>query len=193
MQKNRLAPVLLISLLVMIDQAVKIIISRWFFDRCFGLVGDMLQFSPVHNTALSWVNSSLNLGIGFIPHLLLNAFLVVIVVLIYQYCKGKYAVGKGADAIFIFFIAGALCSLIDKIFWPGSLDYIYLKGFFTFDLKDVYLTTCEVLLVVLAIKYREVWHQVKLRQEARDFARYVYTNVCREKVQKIPGQGHEYE
>jgi hypothetical protein len=31
-----------------------------------------------------------------------------------------------------------LCSLVDTFIWGGSLDYIYLKPLFVFDLKDLY-------------------------------------------------------
>jgi hypothetical protein len=54
--------------------------------------------------------------------------------------------------IFIFVFSGAMCSLIDKVFWNGSLDYIELKGFFTFDLKDVYVNVSIGLLLFFMIK-----------------------------------------
>lgn len=191
LKKNRLASVLLICFLILMDQTVKFMISRWLYHVSFSILGDMLHFSPVYNTDLSWVNSWLNLGMGFIPHLMLNVLILLLVVLIYKYSKSRYAVGKGADAIFILFMAGALCSLIDKIFWPGSLDYIYLKGFFTFDLKDIYLSACEVLLVIIYIKNIKRWKDIRLRQEVKDFAQYVYRYVCRVKSKKNTKAGHE--
>ena len=38
-------------------------------------------------------------------------------------------------------------NLIDNAFWGGSLDYITIKPFYTFDLKDLYITLCELFLI----------------------------------------------
>lgn len=35
--------------------------------------------------------------------------------------------------------AGIVCVFIDTAFLGGSLDYVYLKPLYIFDLKDVYL------------------------------------------------------
>ena len=48
-------------------------------------------------------------------------------------------------------IAGSLCSLIDKLFWGGSLDFLQIPTLFIFDLKDCYLTVAEVIFVVIGI------------------------------------------
>ena len=48
-------------------------------------------------------------------------------------------------------ISGCLCSLIDKVFWGGSLDFLQIPTLFIFDLKDCYLTVAEVIFVVIGI------------------------------------------
>ena len=40
---------------------------------------------------------------------------------------------------FAFIFAGALCSLIDKIFYGGSLDFIGISNLFIVDIKDIYI------------------------------------------------------
>ena len=76
------------------------------------------------------------------------------------------------EFIFIFVLSGIICSLIDKIFWDGSLDYIQLRGLFTFDLKDVYLTVFEVaVLAMLILNYRNI-RSLDEKQFIRDFIRY---------------------
>lgn len=82
---------------------------------------------------------------------------MVILVLFFSYYAFKYLEAKIAknsmlDIIKAFLFSGVICSLIDKIFWNGSLDYILLKGFFVFDLKDCYLTIFEVTVIMLVIK-----------------------------------------
>lgn len=40
---------------------------------------------------------------------------------------------------FLFILSGALCSLIDKIFYGGSLDFIGISDLFIADIKDIYI------------------------------------------------------
>ena len=44
--------------------------------------------------------------------------------------------------------------MIDNAFWGGSLDYITIKPFYTFDLKDLYITLCELFLITELIDNR---------------------------------------
>ena len=48
-------------------------------------------------------------------------------------------------------MAGSICSLIDKLFWGGSLDFIQIPLFFTFDLKDCYLSLAVLIFVFLSM------------------------------------------
>ena len=56
-----------------------------------------------------------------------------------------------AKIIMICGISGCLCSLIDKLFWGGSLDFLQIPTLFIFDLKDCYLTVAEVIFVAIGI------------------------------------------
>ena len=40
---------------------------------------------------------------------------------------------------FIFVTCGAICSLIDKVFYGGSLDFIGISNLFIADIKDLYI------------------------------------------------------
>lgn len=52
-------------------------------------------------------------------------------------------------------LAGCLCSLIDKLFWGGSLDFLQIPNFFTFDIKDCYLMVTGIVFVIIGILYSE--------------------------------------
>ena len=52
------------------------------------------------------------------------------------------------------FLAGLGANLIDNAFWGGSLDYITIRPFYTFDLKDLYITLCELFLLTELIDNR---------------------------------------
>lgn len=178
-----------IILFIMIDQLIKIIISNWFFESQFNIIGDFVTFSPIFNTKLSWINSWLDLGIGYIPHLIFHFLTVFLIVYIYKYAKSKFCINKTVTLSFMFFLAGALSKLIDLILWPGSLDYVQLKGLFTFDLKDVYLTVSLVFFIIFFYIPYALRNPSVLRTNARrdilivkDFLKYVYKDIFKSKA-----------
>ena len=56
--------------------------------------------------------------------------------------------GTSGDLSFLFIICGALCSLIDKIFYGGSLDFIGISTLFVADIKDIYINLGILFLIV---------------------------------------------
>jgi len=76
--------------------------------------------------------------------------------------------------MFAFLFSGAICSLIDKVFWNGSLDYILVKGLFTFDLKDVYINVFIGLLILSLILGDKVLKQIDDDDLLKDFAKYIF-------------------
>ena len=93
----------------------------------------------------------LQLGVSKIVHILIVLAALVILFFFYRYTVKRYQLTLPVGAAFALFFAGALCSLLDKIFWDGSLDYIMLKGFFTFDLKDAYLSAAVALIFLMLV------------------------------------------
>lgn len=59
------------------------------------------------------------------------------------------------NILYIFGMAGAFCSLIDKIFWGGSLDFLQIGQLFICDLKDCYLTVTECYILVIGIRHEK--------------------------------------
>ncbi|MDP4094686.1 MAG: signal peptidase II, partial [Bacillota bacterium] len=138
-------------LLVVLEQGIKLIIKAHYMNYDKKLIWDFLHFKPLINDKLSWINSSLSLGLGFITQVTINILAILIINFFYRYyasLRGRTVFGTTA---FVIINAGAFCSLIDKIFWGGSLDYIKytgLLGGYTFDLKDCYITVFEVMFVL---------------------------------------------
>ena len=102
----------------------------------FYIFNDVIKFVPSLNTSYSWFNSLFNLGIGLLSHIAVNIIILFISILLFDFIRQKQKGNKIINLLSILLFSGAVCSLIDRIFWGGSLDYIYLKGLFTFDLKD---------------------------------------------------------
>ncbi|MGH4119158.1 signal peptidase II [Clostridium sp.] len=76
------------------------------------------------------------------------------------------------NTMYAFIFSGAICSLFDKIFWNGSLDYILVNGFFTFDLKDVYINVFSGLIILLLLFKNKFLNQID-DNIVKDFTKYI--------------------
>lgn len=149
---NKKKFILLTSFLVFIEQIIKLIINENYLDVFAPIIKPILYFRPMFNRDYSWINSLFQLGVGKWIHVASVLIISVLVILVYNYISFKNKNTKIVSTAFAFLLAGGLCSLIDKIFWNGSLDYIYLSGQFTFDLKDAYINIFIGLVVIMFIK-----------------------------------------
>jgi signal peptidase II len=162
-----------VFLLIAVEQGIKIIINSSFLDKKFPILPPLLYFSPIFNRHYSWFNSMLKLGIGKWIHIALAALLSAFLYLFYRYLNKRYGTFNIINIMFAFVFSGAICSLIDKIFWNGSLDYILVNGFFTFDLKDVYLNVFNgLLLLSILIKNKDL-KQIDDKNILEDFTKYI--------------------
>jgi signal peptidase II len=170
-------------LLILMEQVIKIYIFNNLMKKEFNLAGNILIFKPYINIKYSWINSLGNLGIGLLAHIIFNLVLILITFLIYFFVKEKYGMGRYGYCLFSFLSAGEICSLLDKIAWGGSLDYILLKGFFIFDLKDVYLSSFEVMAVLGIILNYRIWRNITGRAIGKDFMAYIKDKLNRSRNQ----------
>lgn len=100
---------------------------------------------------MSIFNNEMNLNFNSLTLIVMNIICIILVLLIKVYLKNKCGEKLLLNYCFIFLFSGVICSLIDKIFWGGSLDYIliYKK---IIDVKDIYLFLGVILLLLLAIQ-----------------------------------------
>lgn len=163
---KKLKPFLIpILCLVLLDQMIKIIISTAFMQYNINIFGDWVRFKPILNVHLSWGGNYINILSNPVVLVLLNLLVLFIFVSGYLLYKTKRkTISFSVRIIMACGIAGCCCSLLDKLFWGGSLDFIQIPGFFTFDLKDCYLSAAEALLVIIGIMHskeisaREYFH-----------------------------------
>lgn len=114
---------------------------------------NFVGFTPYLNASqLSLFNNELSMNISNVYLSILNILIIVALVLFYLYLK-KHTTHeniRNLNFMLIFLLAGTSCSLIDKIFWGGSLDYIRILSK-TIDLKDIYLVYGAVFYFVWAL------------------------------------------
>ncbi|MDR3219876.1 MAG: signal peptidase II [Dysgonamonadaceae bacterium] len=177
--------ILWVVLLIIIDQVIKIIIYWYYFDIHVEIVPSLLEFNPIFNDKHSYVSSLISkkfhVNIGLLPHLITFFILQVITFLLYGFFKKLYENTKLIDCVIIFQLAGMICALIGNIVWEkGTLDYIYLKPLFTFDLKDLYINTFACLFFIFWYKHRKELKSIKWK----DVIKYLKKCIVRQQVQK---------
>ena len=164
---------IMVLILLSIDQVIKIVINNNFLYKRTSIVPPLLYFEPMFNRNYSWFNSMLQLNVSKWIHITIVAIMIILIYLFYKYINKQLGTKRIINIMFVFIFSGAMCSLIDKIFWNGSLDYILVSGLFTFDLKDVYINIFIWLLILLLFLKNEVLKQIDDNNLGKGFAKYI--------------------
>ncbi|KEI98962.1 signal peptidase II [Clostridium botulinum A2B3 87] len=175
--KKRLRVILLVLALVLIDQSIKIYIYNSLMNKEFYIFGSIFGFRPIINTKYSYFNSFGNMEIGLITHIVLNIVMLFLILIIFDFIKERYSNNKIIYCLFVLACAAAICSLIDKVFWGGSLDFISFKNFLIFDLKDVYISVFQIvamLCIILNYKKLEAINEKTIYNEFKSYIRLRY-------------------
>ena len=130
---------LLFLFFLLLDQGIKILIKLLWFNNDFPIIDGMLYFRPIINTDGSWLNARFGTSVSFPVLITLNILAIFIFIEVYRYYLHKGNKDFWSDMCFIFVSCGAICSLIDKVFYGGSLDFIGISNLFIADIKDLYI------------------------------------------------------
>lgn len=131
--------IILFLIFLFIDQGFKIIIKFFYFNVKKTIIPDILYFSPIINTDGSWLNARFGTSVSFPLLIIINIIALIIFIEVYRYYNFNGNKDFWSDMCFIFVLCGALCSLIDKVFYGGSLDFIGISNLFIADIKDIYI------------------------------------------------------
>ena len=141
--------IIIFSILFLIDQGIKLLIKLFFFNNKFEVIKNFISFHPIINTDGSWLNARFSLNVGFNFLIVVNAIAIFIFIESYKYYLSKEKKNFWVDMSFLFITCGALCSLIDKIFYGGSLDFIGISDLFIADIKDIYINLGLLFFIML--------------------------------------------
>lgn len=130
---------ILFMIFLLIDQGIKILIKFFFFNTHKTIINNMLYFTPIINTDGSWLNARFGTSVSFPLLITVNILALFLFLEVYRYYHFKGNKDFWSDMCFIFVLSGALCSLIDKVFYGGSLDFIGISNLFIADIKDIYI------------------------------------------------------
>lgn len=106
-------------------------------------------------------------------HIIGVAIMLYLIIAFFLFLLRRVGTNRLANVMFSFLIAGATCSLIDKVCWNGSLDYILLKGMFTFDLKDLYIDVFIGLVVIGIIVKHPMFDRLEEKGFWKRFGRFL--------------------
>ena len=149
-----------VLILITIDQAIKILINTYFRNTHFEIIPSLIEFKPTFNERHSWVNNLLDdnfgINVGLIPHIILYILIGIFIPMLFSYFRNNILADKKLiDIAIIFMMAAVLGALIGNLIWKnGTLDYIYLKPWFVFDLKDLYSDLGIITFLIYAFKNR---------------------------------------
>ena len=130
--------VLMIAM-ILADIFVKILIDNFLMGKKFFIISDKLGFVPFLNTEqMSVYNNELGLGLELSCLIVVNVISVLVVIGIRKSLKQGNEWNALLDIGTVMILAGTFCSLIDKIFWKGSLDYLLIVDSII-DMKDIYM------------------------------------------------------
>jgi hypothetical protein len=166
--------VIWILILIIIDQAIKILIYNLFGEVHFEIIPSLLDFKPTFNVKHSWINALLNknfgVNVGLLPHVILYILIGIFTPMFFFYFRNNISANKKLIGIaIVFMMAAVLCALIGNIIWKnGTLDYIYLKPFFVFDLKDLYSDIGVITFLIYAFKNRGQFEKLTKGMKIRD-------------------------
>ena len=174
--------IVLVLLLIFIDQAIKIPVSKLLPepDACLcltlrvnvTLIEGIFYFKPMQNIHGGWIPNMLDymmpIYIG-VPITVLGIIIFIATYRFMMYWAFDWDKYKNLPVVFLTAaLSGGICSLIDTVFWGGSVDYILLFDWFIFDLKDVYLSFSGATLVLYVIIFCIKYYRLS-KEERREF------------------------
>lgn len=146
----------LIILLVLIDQVTKIIVNIFFRNISFRILWGRIGFEIYLNKYyMSVFNSYFNFNLSILTLTIMNLFILFFLSTFYLYVLKQKALDIKIRTCLSIVIATCVCSIVDKIFWGGSLDFIVFFGYII-DIKDILLCVGVILGSVLYVYKYEI-------------------------------------
>lgn len=138
------------------DQAIKAYLFSLPWEQLsLPLIEPVFYIEPTHNTKGSYLWVLLHIHrVPRLVNIVLFSLAGVLFVEIWRFYVKRKRNSFWINGFIHLFLAGLLANLIDNAFWGGSLDYVSIKPFYTFDLKDLYITLCELFLLTELLDMR---------------------------------------
>ncbi len=177
-----------------LDQAVKIYLFSLDWETLsIPLIDPVFFLEPTQNTLGSylWVLLDFKKG-SHLFNVILFSVIGVLFIEIWRFYTSRKRNSFWINGFIHLFLAGLAANIIDNAYWGGSLDYITIKPFYTFDLKDMYITLCELFLITELIDNKLLVRLFKMpkedskriNQDFIQFAKNDFTHLFRRKSKR---------
>ena len=146
----------MVLLFLGLDQAIKIYLFSLEWEvLSIPLIEPVFYLEPTQNTLGSYLWVLLRLDhVPKLANILLFTVVGFLFFEIWRFYTARKRTSIWINGYIVLFISGLSANIIDNAVWGGSLDYITIKPFYTFDLKDMYITLCELFLVTELLENR---------------------------------------
>ena len=175
---------IVLLLLLALDQGIKIYLFSLDWETLSKpIIPPVFYLEPTQNTLGSYLWVLLNFKKGsHLFNIILFSVVGFFFVEIWRFYTGKKRNSFWINGFIHLFLAGLLANIIDNGYWGGSLDYITIRPFYTFDLKDMYITMCELFLVTELIDNKLLRRLIKMPKEEskalnQDFFNFVKSDL----------------
>lgn len=171
-------------LAVALDQSIKIyLFSIDWESLSIPLIKPVFYLEPTQNTLGSylWVLLKFKNG-SHLFNIILFSIIGLLFIEVWRFYTSRKRNSFWINGFIHLFLAGLLANVIDNAYWGGSLDYITIRPFYTFDLKDMYITLCELFLVTELVDnklLKKLFHMPKDESKAlnQSFIRFVQADL----------------
>jgi len=165
---------------VAVDQGIKAYLFSLDWESVsVPLIEPVFYIEPTQNTLGSylWVLLGFKKG-SHLVNIILFSVIGILFIEIWRFYVSRKRNSFWINGFIHLFLAGLAANLIDNAFWGGSLDYVTIKPFYTFDLKDLYITLCELFFLTELVDNRLLKRLLNMpreesRQLNRDFLEFV--------------------
>lgn len=140
----------ILGFLIVADQTIKSVIYNNFLDKV--IENPIIGFRPNFNEDISPLNVLLRINIPVYIYIIIGVICTIIGFYIYLYMKKHSLTNIYVEIFYILLLAGIIDSVLDKIFFGTSLDYIELFSRFIIDLKDIYIVMGAISFSISMIK-----------------------------------------
>jgi signal peptidase II len=176
------------------DQGIKAWLFSLDWERIsIPLIEPVFYIQPTQNTLGSylWVLLGLKEG-SHLLNIILFSLIGFLFVELWRFYVRRKRNSFWINGFIHLFLAGLLANLIDNAFWGGSLDYITIRPFYTFDLKDLFITLCELFLITELVDNRLLKRFLSMPREDsrrlnREFIAFIKEDL-RIRKRKGPGE-----
>jgi len=161
---------LFVYIIVIIDQALKILIHRFMaLGQTIPLIKSLLNLTYVRNTGAAF-----SLFVGFSPYLVVVGLVVVAAVIFFHH---RFSAKKQIVHVALAFIlAGSIGNLLDRFFRGYVIDYIDIGGWPVFNFADIMINVGVILFLLFV--FEEEKYEREEEWEEKQFCEGVYHTCC---------------